>query len=531
MGMPQQQPCPSPAARCTPCDPAIAAFRDATKGRTIAAALMHGLFVMQPAAPAGRVLSLGGCESALNPPLLRKLERQMPSGTQTIVGNHCVPPTGDANGRRPSYDVVVGDLGHINSTQAFDALWPRAVSPGGAYVLESASFGQRRSSRRGPAPFALMEDIWSERLGAWTDSLLAHTSGGSDSNEATSAPSARWANAHVRGGNAYVRGNAEALARARLHPLPASAALVGCGVAACVAIKHSPASRVLDDPYAAARAAAGRDPSKLNTHKNASLVGTRPPHAASSVSAPLSAAAPAPGTCTTASATVPWMRRLLFGSEPVSDKSKHYYEVMYGLFAAPLARAARRWRRPVRLFEIGLGCNQMLKNGNKSASVELWRRLLPPGAAIFEADFKQDCVDKINRERLLGSGVLALHGDQSDDTTLRRWVRETGGDFDVVVDDGSHVNRHILLTFRALWPHVRAGGLYFMEDLHVGRRKSYDQTGGHGVVSEVLQAWQHQLLTGERFDAAWAGVRALPDAAAFVGCSHRICVVMKDAHT
>ena len=76
---------------------------------------------------------------------------------------------------------------------------------------------------------------------------------------------------------------------------------------------------------------------------------------------------------------------------------------------------------------------------------------------------------------------------------------------------------------------MRPGGLYFLEDLHVGRRSSYDQTGGHGVVSEVIQAWQHQLLTGERFDAAWAGVRALPPDAAFVGCSHRICVVMKDA--
>lgn len=507
--MPPPPSCSLPAARCTPCDPSIAALREnSPKGRTIAAALVHGLFVTQTASPESRILSLQGCESSLDPFLLRSLERRLTRG-----GAQCVPPTGGAH----AWDVVIGDLGHPNSTQAFHALWAKFVSPGGAYVLESSKYGQARFSRRGIVPFVVMEDSWSERMGAWTDALITHTSGGSDANEAMREPTPRWASAHLRSGDNYVRGNAEALTRVQLHALPTGAALVGCGVAACVVIKHSPSSRPLTDVHSAARSVAGtsRPAPRIDAPPAGDAVGGIPPL----------------GSCTTASATVPWMRQLVFHSQPVSDKSKHYYEVMYALFAAPLARAAASWHRPIRLFEIGLGCSQMTKHGNKSASVELWRRLLPPSARIYEADHKQGCVDKINKARILGDGVHAVHGDQSDNATLRRWVHETGGNFDIIIDDGSHVNHHILLTFVALWPEVRAGGLYFLEDLHVGRRSSYDKTGGHGVVSEVIQAWQYQLLTGERFDAAWAGARALPLGAAFVGCSHHICVVMKDAHS
>jgi hypothetical protein len=37
---------------------------------------------------------------------------------------------------------------------------------------------------------------------------------------------------------------------------------------------------------------------------------------------------------------------------------------------------------------------------------------------------------------------------------------------DVVIDDGSHLADHVILTFRTLWPHLRPGGIYIVEDLH-----------------------------------------------------------------
>jgi hypothetical protein len=78
-----------------------------------------------------------------------------------------------------------------------------------------------------------------------------------------------------------------------------------------------------------------------------------------------------------------------------------------------------------------------------------------------------------------------IDADQSKSSDLRRFIKEalgteeyqyqypanlsdkegwkkTGWDF--VVDDGSHVPVHMLLTFKMLWPYVRPGGMYVIED-------------------------------------------------------------------
>src|SRR6185369_9364420 len=40
------------------------------------------------------------------------------------------------------------------------------------------------------------------------------------------------------------------------------------------------------------------------------------------------------------------------------------------------------------------------------------------------------------------------------------------GPFDVVIDDGSHESQHQTVSLRTLVGHVRAGGLYVIEDTH-----------------------------------------------------------------
>ena len=65
-------------------------------------------------------------------------------------------------------------------------------------------------------------------------------------------------------------------------------------------------------------------------------------------------------------------------------------------------------------------------------------------------------------------GYSILVGDQQNVTVLEQWVSESGGGFDVIIDDGGHHFAEIKHSFdvlfhRALLP----GGLYFIEDLHV----------------------------------------------------------------
>jgi hypothetical protein len=73
-------------------------------------------------------------------------------------------------------------------------------------------------------------------------------------------------------------------------------------------------------------------------------------------------------------------------------------------------------------------------------------------------------------------------GDQSNIDFLRLLIREGAGadstllkeaespdwdrvGWDLVIDDGSHVPRHQLVSFVALYPFVRPGGLYVIEDI------------------------------------------------------------------
>ncbi|EOD19545.1 hypothetical protein EMIHUDRAFT_209131 [Emiliania huxleyi CCMP1516] len=131
---------------------------------------------------------------------------------------------------------------------------------------------------------------------------------------------------------------------------------------------------------------------------------------------------------------------------------------MYGALLLPLAAMHGD---KFKMLEIGLGCSMEYGPG---ASARLWRSLLPT-AEIWFAESNGLCVNKARAEGKL-DGLHTMIGSQSDPETLRRWVHQSGGGFHAIIDDGSHSNRDILLTLRILWPALRDGGLYFIEDLH-----------------------------------------------------------------
>lgn len=177
-----------------------------------------------------------------------------------------------------------------------------------------------------------------------------------------------------------------------------------------------------------------------------------------------------------------------FKCQPVTDKvTTHGYEVMYGAFLMPIMD-----KPGAKFLEIGLGCNMGYGPG---ASVALWRKLFRPDAELWEAEYNATCVDVNTRAGKL-HGIHTLVGDQGDREVLKSWVSKSGRNFDVVIDDGSHLQKHILTSFEELWPAVKSGGMYVMEDLQVGRRPAYNPHGS-AVVSDIVQSWVQQLVEGK----------------------------------
>jgi hypothetical protein len=55
--------------------------------------------------------------------------------------------------------------------------------------------------------------------------------------------------------------------------------------------------------------------------------------------------------------------------------------------------------------------------------------------------------------------------DQSNVSALNSLLEQNRDGWDVVIDDGSHVPQHQLISFQKLWPNIRPGGLYVIEDI------------------------------------------------------------------
>jgi len=81
---------------------------------------------------------------------------------------------------------------------------------------------------------------------------------------------------------------------------------------------------------------------------------------------------------------------------------------------------------------------------------------------------------------------LAIYSlDQSDKAALADMSAQNPEGWDIIVDDASHYPPHQIISFQQLWPKLRPGGLYVVEDIESsyvdkGQVYGYPLTGGLG---------------------------------------------------
>lgn len=130
----------------------------------------------------------------------------------------------------------------------------------------------------------------------------------------------------------------------------------------------------------------------------------------------------------------------------------HGYAPHYERLFSPFRESA------IKLLEIGVGGGE---------SIRAWLSFFP-NAKIFGVDI----VSETNQWNTPGGSTHPryqfLQGNQIDKTMWACLMADWGTEFDVVIDDGSHINEDIIIAFECLWPAVVAGGLYCVEDLACG---------------------------------------------------------------
>ena len=125
------------------------------------------------------------------------------------------------------------------------------------------------------------------------------------------------------------------------------------------------------------------------------------------------------------------------------DKWSHYFPI----YEHHLAKFVGR---PVRMLEIGVG---------HGGSLQMWKRWFGPRAEIFGLDIDPQC--ESYEEDQIRIGI----GNQADPHSFASFPENS---LDIVIDDGSHKASDQCDSLRFLWPSLKSGGIYLIEDCHQG---------------------------------------------------------------
>lgn len=129
------------------------------------------------------------------------------------------------------------------------------------------------------------------------------------------------------------------------------------------------------------------------------------------------------------------------------DGLGHGYARHYVQYFKPLRK------KRLNILEIGIGGYEWPTLGGETLRV--WKTYFPK-SQIFGLDY----FDKKYHEE---SRINIFQGSQAD-TKVLETIYEAMGSMDIIIDDGSHLNEHVIFTFEKLFPLLKSGGIYVVED-------------------------------------------------------------------
>jgi len=139
-------------------------------------------------------------------------------------------------------------------------------------------------------------------------------------------------------------------------------------------------------------------------------------------------------------------------------KGTHFYTSHY------MTHLERFKYRRINLLEIGVGGYENPHLGGKS--LRMWKKYFAFGN-IFS-------IDIYDKSSLQEDRITTFKESQIDKIFLNK-VTEKIGAIDIIIDDGSHINEHVIEAFNILFPILQDGGIYVIEDTQTSY---WDEFGG-----------------------------------------------------
>lgn len=155
----------------------------------------------------------------------------------------------------------------------------------------------------------------------------------------------------------------------------------------------------------------------------------------------------------------------------------HCYSEEYERHFGPIRRME------LRILEIGIGGYSIPNAGG--AGLRTWADYFP-NAIVVGLDIE-------DKRFVMTDRIWFWIGDQSDPQTLIT-LNEKMGPFDIIIDDGSHVQEHIQTSFETLFPLLNPAGIYVIEDLATAYtttvyEPAYGQRGTGGCRNPLRRRW------------------------------------------
>ncbi len=177
-----------------------------------------------------------------------------------------------------------------------------------------------------------------------------------------------------------------------------------------------------------------------------------------------------------------------------TDKAEHGYCEVYD------KKLSGRALEPLNVLEVGV---------YMGGSLRMWRDYLP-NATIQGVDLNVTRCGEVE-------GATLAKLDVADRKALEGFAARHGP-WDLILDDASHTMKHQQRTLDLLWPHLKPGGYYVIEDLHTSfmpklEHHCADLEGEKNATTFALvEALKHERpfssrhLTKERFEQIRASV-------------------------